>query len=70
MLRRIRETGLLPALPVVVRSQRADQATIDECYRLGASAYFVKPDDYGGLLRIARRVSAFWGAAEIEFPST
>lgn len=70
MLRELHEVGLLPALPVVVCSQRTGQETIDECYRLGASAYFVKPDDYDGLLRIARRVSAFWGTNEIEFPSS
>lgn len=70
VLRELHEVGLLPALPVVVCSQRTGQETIDECYRLGASAYFVKPDDYDGLLRIARRVSAFWGTNEIEFPSS
>lgn len=67
VLREMREVGLLPSLPVVVCSQHADRETIDECYRLGASAYFVKPDDYDGLLRIAERVSTFWRTDEVEF---
>ena len=70
VMREMRDVGLLPSLPVVVCSQHTDQATIDECYRLGASAYFVKPADYAGLLDVARRVSTFWGADGVEFPSS
>lgn len=68
VLREVRETDGLRSLPVVVLSQRDDEATIEECYRLGANAYLVKPGDYEGLLEVVTTVSTFWGSDETEFP--
>lgn len=59
VLRDVRETDSLRSLPVVVLSQRDDEATMEECVRLGADTYLVKPDDYEGLLDVASFVSTY-----------
>lgn len=69
VLREIRTTEALSAMPVVVLSQNDDEETIEECYRLGANAYVVKPRDYEGLLQAVETVSTFWSASQTELPS-
>jgi CitB family two-component system response regulator MalR/two-component system response regulator DctR len=70
VLRELQAAAVPAELPIVVVSHYDDQATIDACYELGVRAYVVKPDDYDGLLRVARRVSQFWGTLDIETPSS
>lgn len=43
VLARIRQNELLGHLPVIVLTMSANQSDIDECYRLGANTYIVKP---------------------------
>lgn len=69
VLRELRERGHLSTLSVVVISGNDDQQTIDECYRLGANSYIVKPENYDELLEAARRVSTYWGQDEVRYPS-
>jgi CheY-like chemotaxis protein len=64
VLREIRTTPDTAALSVVVMTHRDDKPTIDECLRLGVDDYIIKPDDYEGLLEVARRVSAAWSGGE------
>lgn len=70
VLREIRQTDRLRPLPVVVLSQHDDPEIVEECYRIGANAYLVKPDDYDGLLEAVTAVTAFWEVAETEFSSS
>lgn len=69
VLRELRDRGHLSKLSVVVISGNDDQETINECYRLGANSYIVKPEDYNDLLEAARRVSTYWGQDEVRYPS-
>jgi two-component system response regulator len=69
VLRRIRDDDTLAELPVVIVSNTADQAIIDECYQLGVNAYLRKPDDYDGLLNIVREVGSFWVREEVQLPT-
>lgn len=68
VLRRIRATDELATVPVVVLSANDDEETIEECYRLGANAYVVKPRDYESLLQAMRTVSGFWSDSQTELP--
>lgn len=47
-------------IPVVVLSQIDDPKTIEECYRLGANAYIVKPGDFEGTRAALQDVVGFW----------
>lgn len=64
VLREIRETDRLRSLPVVVLSQHDDREIIEECYRIGANAYLVKPEDYDGLREVVTAAISFWEVAE------
>lgn len=69
-LRAMAEIESVPRVPIVVMSGHDDQRTVDDCYRLGASTYLVKPDDYEGLLEAARLVSQYWAHDEVRSPSS
>lgn len=69
VLREIQRTGEFAEIPVIIISQNEDQATIDECYRLGASAVMRKPNDYERLLEVTRKICDFWATEYIQVPS-
>lgn len=65
VLREINATDALTEIPVVMFSSNSDQEAIDRCYSLGASTYFVKPEDYAGIIEFAIEVRTYWGAAAL-----
>lgn len=56
VLKRIRTDAGTEDLPVVVVSHHDDREIIAECRRLGVTDYFIKPDDYEGMLTVAKQV--------------
>lgn len=70
VLRQIRADPTLSTLPVVICSQHTSQEVVDECYRLRANAYFVKPDNYDDLLDTLREMRRFWDRDDVPVPET
>lgn len=68
VLRKIRADPSLSTLPVVVCSHHAEQRVVDECYRLRANAYFVKPDRFDDFLDMVRETRRFWTRDDVDVP--
>ena len=60
VLRATRETPGLGRTPVVVMSGSTEESDIDKVYRLGATAYLLKPVAFEALLDVIRRLEMPW----------
>lgn len=68
VLRTIRADPSLSTLPVIVCSHHTEQCIVDECYRLRANAYFVKPDRFDDFLDMVRETRRFWARDNVDAP--
>jgi CheY-like chemotaxis protein len=59
VLREIRGDRRWALVPVVILTSSQVGAEAEECLRLGATAYVVKPPLYEGYLDVARRLGAY-----------
>jgi len=48
-------------VPVVMLTSSRQGPDVDECYRLGANAYVVKPVDFAQFVEAVKVVGKFWG---------
>jgi two-component system response regulator len=55
-----RSDARLSTLPIVVISTSSREEDIEECYRLGANAYVVKPDGAARFIDAIGALSAYW----------
>lgn len=60
VLRFIKTSDTLRMIPVVVLSSSKELRDLEECYRIGANAYVVKPMDYADFLRAMKQIGQFW----------
>jgi CheY-like chemotaxis protein len=60
ILRHVKASERLKAIPVVVLSTSNHQSEIDETYRLGAAGYFTKPADYQEYQDTFRVICDYW----------
>jgi CheY-like chemotaxis protein len=60
VLRWIRNQPQLETLLVIVLTSSADPRDIDECYRLGARSFLVKPLSVDRRLEMAKAIKAYW----------
>lgn len=60
VLAELQEHDQFGVIPIVVLSQNGDPDVIDECLRLGAEEYHVKPGDYEGILDIIAGICDRW----------
>lgn len=60
VLRAIKSDSELKTIPVVVFSSSRQQEDLNECYRLGANAYVVKPVDFLEYRDTLRSIGLFW----------
>jgi CheY-like chemotaxis protein len=60
VLRYIKSTPSLQALPVVILTSSRQGPDIQECYRLGANAYVVKPVESVAFFEAVKTVGTFW----------
>src|SRR5258708_3926303 len=60
VLRQIRGQPALKMLPVLVFSASAVPGDVDEAYRLGASAFLVKPSGLAEFAALVRLIRDFW----------
>jgi CheY-like chemotaxis protein len=60
VLRTIKSNPQTAALPVVMLTSSREGPDIDECYRIGANAYVVKPVEFEEFSRAVKDVGRFW----------
>ncbi len=60
VLRAIKADPGLRTIPVIVMSGSDAAIDVDECYRLGANSYIVKPMYFERLEEIVAAIGAFW----------
>ena len=55
----------LQFIPVVVLTSSSEQTDINQCYELGASAYFVKPMELEAFLNLVKNTVTFWDTCQL-----
>ena len=60
VLRQIRASEATRCIPVVMLTSSNQQRDINECYRLGASSYLVKPIDYREYSQMLLDAVRYW----------
>lgn len=60
VLRRIKSDPGLRALPVVMLTSSREEPDIQECYRLGANSYIVKPVDFEKFAEVIAQLGLYW----------
>jgi CheY-like chemotaxis protein len=60
VLNKIRQDRRLRPVPVVMLTDSRHIADVDDCYRLGANAYVVKPFAFPDYVRAIKDICRFW----------
>ena len=60
VLRTMKSDPNLQPIPVVMLTSSREGPDVDECYRLGANAYVVKPVDFQQFTEAIRTLGMFW----------
>jgi CheY-like chemotaxis protein len=60
VLQQIKADESLRTIPVVVLTGSNELRNLDDCYRLGANAYVVKPVRFAEFTEAVRQIGAFW----------
>jgi CheY-like chemotaxis protein len=68
VLTELKQDPQLHFVPTVVLTSSARPQDINECYKLGASAFLVKPIGLEQFLHVVQLTVAFWGASEFRTP--
>ncbi|MGF6771377.1 CheY-like chemotaxis protein [Paraburkholderia sp. GAS199] len=59
VLRRLKESPLTAAVPVIVLTTTDDPREITRCYELGCNVYITKPVEYDAFIEAVRRLGFF-----------
>jgi CheY-like chemotaxis protein len=62
VLREIKSDQNLQSMPVVIFTSSREPRDLQECYRLGANGYVVKPVDGEQFTQAIKNLGAFWAA--------
>ena len=60
VLSKLRDAEATCNIPVVIMTSSNQQADIDECYKLGANSYLVKPIDFPSFQKMILSSSRYW----------
>jgi CheY-like chemotaxis protein len=60
VLEKMKSDARLKFIPVVMLTSSRQGPDVDECYRLGANAYVVKPVDFAQFADAVKTVGKFW----------
>lgn len=60
VLRAMKTDVELREIPVVILTSSRESADLDECYRLGANAFVVKPVKFQDFLEAVKKLAVFW----------
>lgn len=69
-LRQIRSEPTLAHIPVVMLTSSREEADLSQSYRLGASAYVVKPVDFSEFISAVKHLGLFWAVFNEPPPGT
>jgi len=61
VLRTMKGDARLQPIPVVVLTSSRESRDLEECYRLGANAYVVKPVHFPEFMNAVKQLGLFWG---------
>ena len=64
-LRRIKAHQTLKRTVVIIMSGSSAERDVDQCFRLGAAGYIIKPPDYRQLLDMIQTLCAYWTLSKI-----
>jgi CheY-like chemotaxis protein len=60
VLRRLKADEQMRLVPVVMLTSSRESHDLEECYRLGASAYVVKPVRFAEFIEAVKQIGIFW----------
>jgi CheY-like chemotaxis protein len=60
VLQQIKADEQLRLIPIVVLTSSRESRDLEECYRLGANAYVVKPVRFTEFIEAIRQIGGFW----------
>jgi CheY-like chemotaxis protein len=70
VLRTVKADPSLKFIPVVMLTSSKQKPDVDECYRMGANAYVVKPFDFDEFVEAVRTIVRFWAGVNETPPLT
>ncbi len=59
-LKRLKHDPILRKIPVVILSTSGNDADVEDGYKLGASSYMVKPNDFQSMVNIMKSFNHYW----------
>jgi CheY-like chemotaxis protein len=60
VLRQLKADEQMRSVPVVVLTSSRESRDLDECYKLGANAYVVKPVRFAEFIQAIKQIGIFW----------
>lgn len=60
VLRQIKGDPATRSIPVVMLTSSAENRDLEECYRLGANSYLVKPVDFAAFTEVVSQTGLYW----------
>lgn len=60
VLRLLKGDEQLRLIPIVILTSSRESRDLEECYRLGANAYVVKPVEFSEFVEAVKQVGVFW----------
>lgn len=60
ILTQVKADSLLRRIPILILSGSRSPARIEECYKLGASCYIIKPDTLASMAELMKQLNHYW----------
>lgn len=60
VLRQLKADEQMRFIPVVILTSSRESRDLEECYRLGANSYVVKPVRFGEFMEAVKRLGVYW----------
>jgi CheY-like chemotaxis protein len=70
LLHTIKTDDHLKAIPIVMLTSSRESKDLQECYRLGANAYVVKPVKFAQFIEAVKQIGVFWALVNEPPPGT
>jgi CheY-like chemotaxis protein len=70
VIRRMKSDERMRSVPLVVLTSSRESRDLDECYRLGANAFVVKPLHFADFVAAVKQLGAFWALLNEPPPGT